>query len=212
MKKISALVAALCVGLFAVFSCAKRAQLVVVDGPVVVYDSGVTDFAITEPVTHDAALVTVPVDDVMNTISEDNWEFAMPGPDWVAQPNEVRHSDIKKVFVNEVLGARVMFVKMKMPLSFKEFAVLSINSIQGLGATIQGAYEVSYHGSDVLVVEASEGEDIFWTALTDKEGKPNVGYTLVCGSYDADDITSSTVSVDELTKTCANIIASLKIH
>lgn len=142
----------------------------------------------------------VPFTGPQEIISQENWQFTIPGVGWekVASTTE----GIKVVLRNESTQKLVLFVKEPTAETYDRYVVGNMRTVSQAGAPILGASNLTMHGEKFAVILAGQGN--IWIWITVKDG---FGYVLTCGGAPTVDGGTS----EPLDNMCVFIAKSLQI-
>ena len=142
----------------------------------------------------------VPFTGPQEIISQENWQFSLPGVGW--QKLTPSTEGIKVVISNEQTQRLVIFVKEPTTESYNEYVVGNMRTISQAGAAIRGAQNIKMNGGTYGFILAGDWNILIW--ITVKDG---FGYVLTCGGPPPPD----GGTYDSMDSMCVFIAKSLQI-
>lgn len=156
-----------------------------------------------EPKALDAAANNPPPLLFNNLISDENWQFTLPGSNWSSIKSPA-NTGIKAFFSNEVNGCRVIFFKKADTASYAEYIISFIRGLSTSGQVMSAKQVIINDVKFILFqVKSKIDANVFaWMWVTQKDG---FDYSLTCGGEINPDAGTSIQDV------CMELSASLKI-
>ena len=113
----------------------------------------------------------------IQTISQENWSFNLPGSGWVAKETPI--PEIKVAMSNDAQEMMVLFVKEDIgDATFQEYVVGTIRAFIEGGARINSIKQVKLGELKSIQVQFDKSGEVVWAWITAANGW---GYGLTCG-------------------------------
>jgi hypothetical protein len=139
-----------------------------------------------------------------NLISEENWQFTLPGFDWT--PQYLQDVSIKVAFIGSELehSILVLFIKEEDPdINFSSFVINTHHTFTTMGFMLNSIKQVVIDNNKYILLQVNHGDDVIWNWMTFKNG---IGYNLACGAEINSDVSNSQHDL------CFSIADSLRIQ
>lgn len=113
--------------------------------------------------------------DINDIITEDNWQFTLPGEGWktINSPDD----SIRTIFFNEELGSVIFFAKESTTDTYPDYVIGALRAFKSGGMTVASVKQVSIGGKDFLLITANGNSRIVWAWITVQKG---FGYAFSC--------------------------------
>lgn len=134
-----------------------------------------------------------------SVITQENWQFTLPGPDWIAQP--IPLENLKVHFKNQNNGAEIFLFKNATTDTYAEYIVNILRSLSAGGSIINSSQEVIVNDNKFILVQTSHNNTAGWFWNTVKNG---YGYIFSCGG----EVTQNDTSLHDL---CISIGGTIQI-
>jgi hypothetical protein len=124
------------------------------------------------------------VEEVSDTIAQDNWQFAVSGPGWQVVDYPTDDHSIKIVMANEGLDTIIFLAKEPTQKSATDYIMSVMRTFRMAEATISSAKTIKINDTLFLQINAAtEGKHLAsWVSV-----KNGFGYVFTC-SVDKDDV------------------------
>lgn len=153
----------------------------------------------------DASICALPstnelLDDKNTVLSQDNWQFSVPGDGWELMSPPL--PEIKIARENEKKGCLLFFLKEETVSSYGEYVIGTIRAFTEDGNTVVSAKQVVINSNKFIAVEVRNSVTTAWLWIMVKNG---FGYGLSCGGNNSADFNG------RLYNLCQSIADSVEI-
>lgn len=113
----------------------------------------------------------------VQTLSQENWSFQLPGSGW--EDKDVPVPEIKVAKLNDTLKLAVIFVKEQIgDATYQQYVVATIKAFMDAGGRINSIKQVQMAGRKTILVQFDRDGEVIWAWITTSDG---YGYGLTCG-------------------------------
>lgn len=115
---------------------------------------------------------------VTKLVADENWQFTLPGDDWVA--NNLPDDSIKVALLgHDENPTLILFIKEDGADSFQEYVIGSIRAFAEMEFQVDSIKQVVINGTKFILVQVNKGNKVIWNWITYKD---KFGYNLACGT------------------------------